>query len=155
MTDGAAVAEEGQVIIDLTDKTVMPGLIDLHVHLEGETNPGRYVETFTMNPGDRALRSVMFIRRTLEAGFITVRDLGGTGVNTALRDAVNAGYIQGPRIIIVGKSLATTGGHADPTNGYRHDLMGSSGPAEGVVNGEAAAREAVRQRYKNGADHIK
>jgi imidazolonepropionase-like amidohydrolase len=155
VTEGSVAPEEGQIIIDLTDKTVMPGLIDLHVHLEGETNPGRYVETFTMNPEDRALRSVMFARRTLEAGFTTVRDLGGTGVNTALRDAVNAGYIQGPRIISVGKSLATTGGHADPTNGHRHDLMGSPGPAEGVINGEAAAREAVRQRYKNGADHIK
>lgn len=155
VTDGFTNPENGQNLIDLSDKTVLPGLIDLHVHLEGETNPGRYVETFTMNPEDRALRSVMFARRTIEAGFTTVRDLGGTGVNTALRDAVNAGYIQGPRIISVGKSLATTGGHADPTNGHRFDLMGSPGPAEGVINGEAAAREAVRQRYKNGADHIK
>jgi imidazolonepropionase-like amidohydrolase len=155
ITDGFTDPGDNQSLIDLSEKTVLPGLIDLHVHLEGEMNPGRYVETFTMNPEDRALRSVMFARRTLEAGFTTVRDLGGTGVNTALRDAVNAGYIQGPRIISVGKSLATTGGHADPTNGHRHDLMGSPGPAEGVINGEAAAREAVRQRYKNGADHIK
>lgn len=155
VTEEALAAEEGQIIIDLSDKTVLPGLIDLHVHLEGETNPGRYVETFTMDPEERALRSVMYARRTLEAGFTTVRDLGGTGVNTALRDAINAGYIQGPRVISVGKSIATTGGHADPTNGHRHDLMGKPGPAEGVVNGEAAAREAVRQRYKNGADHIK
>jgi imidazolonepropionase-like amidohydrolase len=155
VTDGFTDPGEGHTLFDLSDKTVLPGLIDLHVHLEGETNPGRYLETFTMNPEDRALRSVMFARRTLEAGFTTVRDLGGTGVNTALRDAIAAGYIEGPRVVSVGKSLATTGGHADPTNGYRHDLMGSPGAAEGVVNGEAAAREAVRQRYKNGADHIK
>src|SRR6056297_1012584 len=155
VTDGYMDPEGGQTLIDLKDKTVLPGLIDLHVHLEMETNPGRYAETFTMNPEEKALRSVMYARRTIEAGFTTVRDLGGTGVNTALRDAVNAGYIQGPRIISVGKSIATTGGHADPTNGHRHDLMGSPGPAEGVINGETEAREAVRQRYKNGADHIK
>lgn len=142
-------------LIDLSDKTVLPGLIDLHVHLEGETNPNRYIETFTMNPEERALRSVMFAGRTLDAGFTTVRDLGGTGVNTALRDAISKGYVVGPRIISVGKSLATTGGHADPTNGFKEALMGQPGPADGVVNGEAAAREAVRQRYKNGADHIK
>lgn len=142
-------------LIDLSDKVVLPGLIDLHIHIEGETNPDRYVETFTMNPEDRAFRSVMYAKRTLDAGFTTVRDLGGSGVNTALRDAIAAGYVTGPRIISVGKSLATTGGHADPTNGYRDDLMGRPGPAEGVVNGEASAREAVRQRYKDGADHIK
>ena len=142
-------------VVDLSDKTVLPGLIDLHVHLEGETNPNRYIETFTMNPEARALRSVMFARRTLDAGFTTVRDLGGTGVNTALRDAIERGFIDGPRVVSVGKSLATTGGHADPTNGFKRELMGIPGPAEGVVNGVAGAREAVRQRYKNGADHIK
>lgn len=142
-------------LIDLSDKVVLPGLIDLHIHIEGETNPNRYVETFTLNPEDRAFRSVMYAKRTLDAGFTTVRDLGGSGVNTALRDAIAAGYVSGPRIISVGKSLATTGGHADPTNGHRDDLMGRPGPAEGVVNGEASAREAVRQRYKDGADHIK
>ena len=142
-------------LIDLSDHAVLPGLIDLHVHLEGETNPNRYMETFTMNPEARALRSVMFVRRTLDAGFTTVRDLGGSGVNTALRDAIASGYIEGPRVISVGKSLATTGGHADPTNGFKRELMGIPGPAEGVVNGVAGAREAVRQRYKNGADHIK
>lgn len=142
-------------LIDLTDQTVLPGLIDLHVHLEGETNPNRYIETFTMDPEERALRSVMFARRTLDAGFTTVRDLGGTGVNTALRDAIASGYVEGPRVVSVGKSLATTGGHADPTNSFKQSLMGQPGPADGVVNGVDDAREAVRQRYKNGADHIK
>lgn len=153
--DGFLEPGSDDELIDLSDQTVLPGLIDLHVHLEGETGPNRYIETFTMNPEERALRSAMFAKRTLHAGFTTVRDLGGTGVNTALKDAVASGYIEGPRIISVGKSLATTGGHADPTNGHRHDLMGQPGPADGVVNGEASAREAVRQRYKNGADHIK
>ena len=153
--DGFLDPDSDTRLIDLSDQTVLPGLIDLHVHLEGETNPNRYLETFTMDPEERALRSVMFARRTLEAGFTTVRDLGGTGVNTALRDAIASGYIDGPRVISVGKSLATTGGHADPTNSFKQSLMGHPGPEDGVVNGVADAREAVRQRYKNGADHIK
>ena len=89
------------------------------------------------------------------AGFTTVRDLGGSGVNVALREAINKGSIVGPRIYTAGKSIATTGGHADPTNGYRKDLMGTPGPTEGVINGEVEARQAVRQRYKDGSDLIK
>jgi imidazolonepropionase-like amidohydrolase len=89
------------------------------------------------------------------AGFTTVRDLGGTGVNIALRNAVNGGLIQGPRIFTAGKSIATTGGHADPTSGYRADIMGDPGPEQGVVNGPEDARKAVRQRYKEGSDLIK
>lgn len=142
-------------LIDLSDRVVMPGLIDLHVHLEGETNPNRYIETFTLESEDRAFRSVSYAEKTLMAGFTTVRDLGGTGVNTSLRDAINSGFVSGPRIISVGKSLATTGGHADPTNSFRRSDMGRPGPDQGVVNGVEAAREAVRQQYKNGADHIK
>jgi imidazolonepropionase-like amidohydrolase len=89
------------------------------------------------------------------AGFTTVRDLGGSGVNVSLRNAINSGKVIGPRIFTVEKSIASTGGHADPTNGYRKDLMGNPGPKEGVVNGIEEARQAVRQRYKNGADWIK
>lgn len=142
-------------VINLRNKTVLPGLIDLHVHLEMETSPDRYIDRFQKNPEDIAFQSTVYARRTLDAGFTTVRDLGGTGVNTALRNAVNQGHVVGPRIISVGKSLATTGGHADPTNSFRRDLMGRPGPADGVVNGAASAREAVRQNYKLGADHIK
>jgi len=89
------------------------------------------------------------------AGFTTVRDLGGSGVNVSLRDAINKGYIPGPRIYTAEKSLATTGGHADPTNGMKKELMGNPGPLEGVINSPEDARKAVRQRYKNGADCIK
>ena len=88
-------------------------------------------------------------------GFTTVRDLGGTGVNISLRNAINKGLIKGPRVYTAGKSIATTGGHADPTNGYRKELMGDPGPAEGVVNGTDDCRQAVRQRYKDGSDLIK
>lgn len=142
-------------VIDLKSKTVLPGLIDLHVHLESETNPQKYLEAFTFDEADFALRSTAYAKRTLMAGFTTVRELGGSGVNIALRDAIRQGFVEGPRVITVGKSIATTGGHADPTNGWKQDLMGNPGPRDGVVNGEVEARQAVRQRYKNGADHIK
>ncbi|HYC40807.1 MAG TPA: amidohydrolase family protein [Chitinophagaceae bacterium] len=142
-------------VIDLSSRTVMPGWIDMHVHLETETNPNRYMETFTFNPADYAFQSVKFAESTLRAGFTTVRDLGGSGVNISLRNAINKGLIKGPRIYTAGKSIATTGGHADPTNGYRRDLMGNPGPLEGVANGPDECRQAVRQRYKDGADLIK
>ena len=151
---GYAVVGNNKVI-DLKTKTVMPGLIDSHVHLESETNPNRYMETFTYNPADYAFQSVVFSERTLMAGFTTVRDLGGSGVNISLRNAINKKLIKGPRIITAGKSIATTGGHADPTNGYRKDLMGDPGPGAGVINGVDDARHAVRQRYKEGSDLIK
>ena len=142
-------------IIDLKNKTVMPGLIDMHVHLEEETNPNKYIERYTNNEADQAYNSVNFTKKTLLAGFTTVRDLGGSGVNIALKKAINKGRIVGPRVFTAGKSLATTGGHADPTNGSSRKLMGDPGPKEGVVNGVADAKKAVRQRYKNGADLIK
>jgi imidazolonepropionase-like amidohydrolase len=142
-------------VIDLKNKTVLPGLIDCHVHLEHETSPTRYQEVFTYNPADYAFQSVVFAERTLMAGFTTVRDLGGTGVNISLRNAINKKLIKGPRIFTAGKAIATTGGHADPTNGFRDDLMGDPGPEAGVVNGPDECRKAVRQRYKEGSDVIK
>jgi len=142
-------------IINLKDKIVMPGLIDMHVHFEMETSPARYIERFTDNDADIAYNSVNYAKVTLNAGFTTVRDLGGSGVNVSLRNAINAGKIVGPRIFTAEKSLATTGGHADPTNGMSKKLMGNPGPKEGVVNSVEDARKAVRQRYKNGADVIK
>ncbi len=142
-------------LIDLSKKTVMPGLIDMHVHLEGETSKDQALQRFTSNEADLAFRSTVYAKKTLMAGFTTVRDLGGSGVNISLRNAVAAGLVVGPRIITAGKSIATTGGHADPTNGYRKDLMGDPGPKEGVINSPEEARQAVRQRYKDGSDMIK
>ncbi|MDR9387562.1 MAG: amidohydrolase family protein [Balneolaceae bacterium] len=146
---------DGTGVVDLSNQTLMPGWIDLHVHLENETSPTRYLDSYRLNDADIAFQSAVYAKKTLMAGFTTVRDLGGTGVNIALREAINKGYTLGPRVITVGKSIATTGGHADPTNGRKNELMGRPGPTEGVVNGPFEAREAVRQRYKNGADHIK
>lgn len=143
------------LVIDLQDKFILPGLIDMHVHLEEETNPKKYIERFSNNEADHAFNAVGFAKSTLMAGFTTVRELGGSGVNISLKNAINKGAIIGPRILTAGKSLATTGGHADPTNGYNRKLAGDPGPKEGVVNNIDDARKAVRQRYKNGADLIK
>lgn len=153
--DGFVDGGTGNSTIDLKDKTILPGFIDMHVHLEGQSNPQAYLKRFTQNEADIAFEAVGYAENTLMAGFTTVRDLGGTGVNIALRDAINKGLIKGPRIFTAGKALATTGGHADPTNGRKRELMGDPGPKEGVVNSVEDARKAVRQRYKNGADLIK
>ncbi|AZQ59145.1 amidohydrolase family protein [Maribacter sp. MJ134] len=141
--------------IDLKNRIVLPGLIDMHVHIEGEYNKGSYMKEFTQNEADIALESTVYAKKTLMAGFTTVRDLGGTGVNIALKKAINKGLVDGPRIFTSGMALATTGGHADPTNGRKRELMGDPGPKEGVVNSIDDAKKAVRQRYKNGADVIK
>lgn len=148
-------ASAADSLIDLREMWVLPGLMDMHVHLESETNPSKYLERFTNNEADNAFNSVGFAEITLLAGFTTVRDLGGTGVNIALRNAINKGKVKGPRIFTSGKSLATTGGHADPSNGMSREFTGDPGPKEGVVNSLDDARKAVRQRYKNGADLIK
>lgn len=141
--------------IDLKTKTVMPGWIDMHVHFEGETKKGGAADRFILNPADIAFESIKYANVTLMAGFTTVRDLGGTGVNVSLRNAINKGEVIGPRIYTAGKAIGTTGGHADPTNGYRKDLMGNPGPNEGVINGVEDAYHSVRQRYKDGSDLIK
>ncbi|HOX83626.1 MAG TPA: amidohydrolase family protein [Chryseolinea sp.] len=152
---GFSKAGKEDKLIDLSKKTVMPGFIDMHVHLEGETSKDQALQRFTLNDADVAFRSTVFAKKTLMAGFTTVRDLGGSGVNISLRNAINQGLVVGPRIFTAGKSIATTGGHADPTNGYRKDLMGDPGPKEGVINSPEDARQAVRQRYKDGSDLIK
>lgn len=143
------------VLIDLSQQTVLPGFIDMHVHIEHESNSASYRKRFVDNEADIAFESAVFAQRTLDAGFTTVRDLGGTGVNVSLRNAINAGKIKGPRIYTAEKALASTGGHADPTNGMRKNLVGDPGPKQGVVNSIEDAFKAVRQRYKNGADCIK
>ncbi|MGZ5255754.1 MAG: amidohydrolase family protein, partial [Flavitalea sp.] len=132
---GYIQAKSSDKLIDLKSYTVMPGLMDMHVHIEGETRKGGVVDRFTMNPSDIAFESIKYANTTLMAGFTTVRDLGGSGVNVSLRNAISKKLVVGPRIFTAGKSIATTGGHADPTNGFRKDLMGNPGPNEGVING--------------------
>ena len=143
-------------VITLTDATCMPGLIDTHVHITSELSKTTFVGQFRLDPADYALAAVPFAERTLKAGFTTVRDLGSShNLSISLRDAINKGHIIGPRIYTAGKTLASTGGHADPTNGRNQALRGDPGPKEGVVNGADDAQKAVRQRYKDRADLIK
>ncbi|SHF86764.1 Imidazolonepropionase [Flavobacterium segetis] len=143
------------VEIDLKDKYVLPGLIDLHVHIEGEHDTKSYMSKYLDNEADIAIQAVRCAEVTLLAGFTTVRDLGGTGVNISIRNAINKGIVKGPRIYTAGKAIATTGGHADPTNGSNRKLVGDPGPHEGVINSPEEAVKAVRERYKEGADVIK
>jgi imidazolonepropionase-like amidohydrolase len=152
---GYIPAAAGDQLIDLKDRSVMPGLIDCHVHLEDQESPDEQLRGFTQNPADIAFLSTVYAKTTLMAGFTTVRDVGGTGVNIALRNAVNKGTVPGPRIYTAGRLIASTGGHADPTVGYRSDLMGDPGPIQGVANGRDECIKAVRQRYKEGSDLIK
>jgi imidazolonepropionase-like amidohydrolase len=156
IVDGYAEPAAGDKVIRLVEHTVMPGLMDMHTHLMSQHSKDSYTERFFMEQADYALRSTVYARATLMAGFTTVRDLGDNGVNSiALRKAINEGWVPGPRIFTAGKSLATTGGHADPTNALRGDYRRDPGPTEGVINGPNDARKAVRQRYKDGADLIK
>ena len=147
----------GDTVIDLRKSTLMPGLMDMHVHLTSEYSRTSELDRFKKDAPDVALDGAMFAERTLLAGFTTVRDLGDSfRASIALRNAINAGKLPGPRIFAAGKSIATTGGHADPTNGWADFLGGAAvGPLEGVVNGPEQGAQAVRQRYKEGSDLIK
>ena len=127
----------------------------MHVHIEHESSPKARLDKYILNEADVAFNSIIYAKKTLLSGFTSVRDLGGTGVNISLKKAIASNKVPGPRIFTAGKSLATTGGHADPTNGSSRKLMGDPGPKEGVVNSVSDAKKAVRQRYKNGADWIK
>ncbi|WP_426335716.1 amidohydrolase family protein [Pseudoduganella sp. R-31] len=152
---------QGKGDVDLGAMSCMPGFIDMHVHLTSQTQP--QVEALrgqmTLDAIDRAYDSVAFAERTLKAGFTTVRDLGANeGLNIAMKRAINTGAIVGPRMFTAAKAIATTGGHADPSNGQSRELRhlhGTPGPDEGVINSPDEARQAVRARYQEGADVIK
>ena len=144
-------------VIDLSAYTLMPGFMDMHTHITSQNSGlAGYMERFTLNEADYAIKGVMYADKTLMAGFTTIRNLGdGYNETVALRNAINKGMVKGPRIYTAAKSIATTGGHADPSNGTNKGIMGDPGPKDGVINGVVEARKAVRQRYKDGADLIK
>jgi imidazolonepropionase-like amidohydrolase len=152
---GYMAAAAGDKVIDLKARTVMPGLIDSHVHLESEGGPNTQLKEFTMSDADVAFQSTVYARTTLMAGFTTVRDVGGSGVNIALRNAIRKGLVAGPRVYTAGKIIASTGGHADPTHGYRKGLYAEPSFTETVADGRDECIRAVRQMYKEGADLIK
>ena len=148
--------DTNDILIDLKDQTVLPGLIDTHVHLTGEYDENSRLKRFISNEADYALDSALYAKKTLEAGFTVVRNLGDTyNVTIALNKAIKSNTVPGPMIFTAGKTLSSTGGHGDPTNGWAKIIMGDPGPNEGIVNGVEDARKAVRQRYKDGADWIK
>ena len=143
-------------VIDLRDQTVLPGLMDMHVHLTGQYSAQSNLNRFILNEADYAYDAAMYAKRTLEAGFTVVRNLGDAfNVTVALRKAIEAGDVPGPRILTAAKGLASTGGHGDPTNGWAAHFGADPTPKDGVVNSPEDARKAVRQRYKDGADWIK
>lgn len=142
-------------VIDLKNKTVMPGWIDMHVHIESVIERGSYINRFTLQDADIAYMAAAFGMKTLMAGFTTVRELGGTGVNNAYKNAVNNGLATGPRIYTAVKAIASTGGHGDYTSGAKKGLYAYPGPEVGVADGIDECKKAVRQMLKDGADVIK
>ena len=142
-------------LIDLRGKTLMPGFMDMHVHFGGEYQ-SKAKRPIKVERETEAILATAHALTTLKAGFTTVRQVGDSGlVAISLRDAINSGHVKGPRIFTSGKSIATTGGHADPTNGRSSDEYEYPVAEDGVINGPYDAYTAVRQRYKDGADGIK
>jgi imidazolonepropionase-like amidohydrolase len=148
---------QGARVVDLSRYTVLPGFIDMHVHLAGRPiGEGDWVNAGVReSAADAAIFGVRNARLTIEAGFTTVRNVGASGfADVALRNAIEAGRVPGPRMITAGNSIGATGGHCDD-NGYAPGVLRESGPAEGVANGPEEARAAVRLQVKYGADVIK
>jgi imidazolonepropionase-like amidohydrolase len=153
---GYVTGNSGGRTVVLKDKTVMPGLIDCHVHLESQGNKNSLLEGFTLTDADIAYHAAVYAKRTLMAGFTTVRDLGGSGVNISLRKAVQQGLVDGPRIITAGRAISASGGHMDNSVGFRDDAFNHKmGPDDGVADGRDELVKAVRLQVKRGSDVIK
>jgi imidazolonepropionase-like amidohydrolase len=141
-------------VVDLRGAFVLPGLIDSHVHLTGQQNPNGRLENVTESNATQAMVGARYARRTLNAGFTTVADLGASNEAIfALRDAVKRGDVPGPRIIAAGSAVSVHGGHGD-INGYREDIMHVLSP-ESVCSGVEDCMRAVRLQVRSGADIIK
>ncbi|WAC25101.1 amidohydrolase family protein [Blastomonas sp. SL216] len=155
--NGHAKVPEGAAFIDLSDRTVLPGLIDSHVHLTSDSaGPAGQLEAVTLSPAAQAFNAQANGMKTLRAGFTTVRNLGdGDGAVLALRDAVNAGKAMGPRILDAGSSLSGTAGHSDNALSYRDELRPFFAGAGNICNGAEDCRRATRQQIGRGADVIK
>ena len=155
----------GAQVIDLGDTTLCPGFMDAHTHLTADFSANyneRRLQELDLNVSEQAIRATVFARATVEAGFTTVRDLGSRFVGShefvdvALRNSINKGTIVGPRMLVATKGIGATGGHFDPTNGFRDFLFGREADyTDGIANGPDEIRKAVRFEVKNGADVIK
>ena len=155
ITKGYASPNKNDAVVNLKQSYVLPGFMDMHVHLTFEYAPKAERE-LSVEPEFSALFAANAASKTLMAGFTSVRNVGDDGMETiSLRKAIDRKLVKGPRIFTSGKTIATTGGHGDPTNGMSKDDYMPPTPEEGVIDNADDARKAVRQRYKDGADGIK
>ncbi|MEZ4363864.1 MAG: amidohydrolase family protein [Kofleriaceae bacterium] len=154
-----AVIPANATTVDLGDATLLPGLIDVHTHLTGEASndwKADELDGFKMAPAERGIRATVYAERTLLAGFTTVRDVGSSDlVDVGLRNAIDAGVILGPRMLVAVNAIGSRGGHCDPTAGYTPDTLQEPGIEAGVADGPDQMRAAVRYAVKHGADVIK
>ena len=154
--DGLLAPPAGTMVIDLSRQTVLPGLIDSHVHLASDRGGEAGLLSFVREePQMNALEAQMNGMKTLRAGFTTVRNLGDGGATLALREAIKRGWVQGPRIVDAASSISTTGGHMDGRGGLNDDLVAHLPSPENLCDGVDACRKVVRRQIDRGADVIK
>ena len=148
------ITPDGAEIIDLSDQFVLPGLIDSHVHLQGELSPSGRLDTVTLSSADNALDAARHARTTLMAGFTSAQEVGGQlEASIALRNAIRDGDVIGPRLRVSGPAVTPTGGHGD-INGYSTEVMDLLS-SRAACNGPADCRRAVRELVRAGVDVIK